>query len=277
MPKKRRWFMRISFSRRCVSLNQEFPPSMRMSPGSSSGESCAIMLSTGSPALIIIRMRRGVRSALTNSSSDFGAGEAFAGILLHEALGPIGFQVPDRDAEAVLFNVEGKILPHNAKSDHSEITHTGLPRSNATFAGRRRFLIHGTNYPTFAKDGRKGRAPGATRALNRNRLGLQKRCKAAGQRVEIAMEVGAEPHARTRRLCCASESNRPRAWASANTAKPAFSPGDRQLVCLGGGDLQKNSRGRPALVELPGRMQESRAVAGGDSDTQGFRSASCKR
>ena len=67
----------------------------------------------------------------------FCAGELFAGILLHEALGPIGFQVPDGDAEAVLFNVEGKILPHNAKSDHSEITHTGLPRSNATFAGRR--------------------------------------------------------------------------------------------------------------------------------------------
>ena len=43
----------------CVSLNQELPPSMTMSPFSSSGMSLSMVMSTGEPALIIIMIRRG--------------------------------------------------------------------------------------------------------------------------------------------------------------------------------------------------------------------------
>ena len=68
-PTKFSPFSRSAASRRRVSPNRELPPSIRMSPASSSGASCASISSTGFPAVTIIMMRRGRSSAATSSSS----------------------------------------------------------------------------------------------------------------------------------------------------------------------------------------------------------------
>src|SRR5688572_2582812 len=62
-----------SSSRRRVSTKWVLPPSMTMSPASSSGFSWFSTSSTGLPALIIIMIRRGFSRAETNSASDFVA------------------------------------------------------------------------------------------------------------------------------------------------------------------------------------------------------------
>src|SRR4051812_2481498 len=69
VPMKRSPFSRHSSVRRRVSRNCELPPSITMSPSSSSGSSSPITPSTGAPALTITRIRRGFSSASTNSSS----------------------------------------------------------------------------------------------------------------------------------------------------------------------------------------------------------------
>ena len=56
--------------RRMVSGKWLLPPSMRMSPGSSSGMSVSISSSTAAPALTIIITRRGFFSAATSSSRE---------------------------------------------------------------------------------------------------------------------------------------------------------------------------------------------------------------
>src|SRR5215475_9211678 len=58
-----------SRSRRWVSVNREFPPSIITSSFSSSGATCPITESTGGPAFTIIIATRGFLSAPTNSSS----------------------------------------------------------------------------------------------------------------------------------------------------------------------------------------------------------------
>ena len=70
MPKK--WTMRSRqmSSRRMVSLKWELPPSMTMSPGARYGMIFCSVWSTGSPALIIIRMRRGRSSERHSSCKD---------------------------------------------------------------------------------------------------------------------------------------------------------------------------------------------------------------
>jgi len=56
-------------SRRSVSVNNELPPSMIRSPGSTSGTSCSITASTGAPAFTMIMILRGRSSDWTNSAS----------------------------------------------------------------------------------------------------------------------------------------------------------------------------------------------------------------
>src|SRR3954451_17414212 len=57
-----------SVVRRCVSWYRALPPSMTMSPSSSSGTSSSITASVAGPACTMIRMLRGRSSACTNSS-----------------------------------------------------------------------------------------------------------------------------------------------------------------------------------------------------------------
>ena len=62
------FFAARSLQRRWVSVNSELPPSMIRSPGSSSGTSWSMTMSTGLPALTMIIALRGRLSAATNSS-----------------------------------------------------------------------------------------------------------------------------------------------------------------------------------------------------------------
>ena len=70
-PAPTKWMprSRSAFSRRRVSAKCALPPSMIMSPGSSSGANSSITASVGSPALTMIIRRRGFSSAATNSSA----------------------------------------------------------------------------------------------------------------------------------------------------------------------------------------------------------------
>ena len=104
-------------SRRRVSWKNELPPSIRMSPASSSGVSCSIISSTGSPAGIIIMIRRGRSSAATSSSSVFVPGELRLRVIADERVGPVRLQVPDDDGKPVLLDVEREVAPHGAQAD----------------------------------------------------------------------------------------------------------------------------------------------------------------
>src|SRR4051794_11554261 len=73
VPMKRRPRSRHSSVRRRVSRKRELPPSITMSPSSSSGSSASITPSTGAPALTMTMIRRGLSSESTNSSSDSAA------------------------------------------------------------------------------------------------------------------------------------------------------------------------------------------------------------
>src|SRR4051812_19673085 len=70
VPMNRRPRSRHSSVRRRVSRKRELPPSITMSPPSSSGSSASITPSTGAPALTMTMIRRGLSSESTNSSSD---------------------------------------------------------------------------------------------------------------------------------------------------------------------------------------------------------------
>ena len=67
-PRKRSPRSFIALSRRWVSLKCELPPSMIVSPSSSSGASSSITASTAGPALTMVMIVRGRSSAWTNSS-----------------------------------------------------------------------------------------------------------------------------------------------------------------------------------------------------------------
>src|SRR4051794_21026502 len=73
VPMKRSPRSRHSSVRRRVSRKRELPPSITMSPSSSSGSSASITPSTGAPALTMTMIRRGLSSESTNSSSDSAA------------------------------------------------------------------------------------------------------------------------------------------------------------------------------------------------------------
>src|SRR6478735_4948914 len=67
-PRKRSPRSFIAVSRRWVSRKWELPPSMIVSPSSSSGASSSITASTAGPALTMVMIVRGRSSACTNSS-----------------------------------------------------------------------------------------------------------------------------------------------------------------------------------------------------------------
>ena len=69
-PTNRMPVSRSAASRRRVSGYHELPPSTSTSPASSSGRSRSIISSTGAPAGIIMRIRRGRLKAATKRSSD---------------------------------------------------------------------------------------------------------------------------------------------------------------------------------------------------------------
>src|SRR3954470_517890 len=70
VPMKRSPRSRHSSVRRRVSRKRELPPSITMSPSSSSGVRSSITPSTGAPAFTITMIRRGLSNDETNSSSD---------------------------------------------------------------------------------------------------------------------------------------------------------------------------------------------------------------
>ena len=69
MPTKCRLISRSAASRRRVSLKCALPPSMIMSPGSSSGANSSITASVAGPALTMMSRRLGRSSDATNSSA----------------------------------------------------------------------------------------------------------------------------------------------------------------------------------------------------------------
>ena len=68
MPTKLNPRSRTAFSRRIVSVNSEFPPSMMMSPGSKTSISDSMTASVGAPAFTMMSAVRGFCSAAANSS-----------------------------------------------------------------------------------------------------------------------------------------------------------------------------------------------------------------
>ncbi len=69
LPMNRRPFSRSAFSRRIVSVQSALPPSITMSPASSSGTSPSITASVPFPAWTRITILRGLAKLFTNSSS----------------------------------------------------------------------------------------------------------------------------------------------------------------------------------------------------------------
>ena len=130
-PTKFRRRSRSAASRRRVSSKYELPPSIRMSPASSSGESLPIISSTGAPAGTIIRIRRGRSSAATSASSVFAPGELRLRMVAKKGVGPLRLQVPDRHGEPVLLDVEREIAPHRPQSDDAERAPTHIDISRA--------------------------------------------------------------------------------------------------------------------------------------------------
>ncbi len=70
-PMKRRFFSRSAFSRRMVSVQSALPPSITMSPASSSGTSPSMTASVALPAWTRMIIFRGRASDATNSGSVF--------------------------------------------------------------------------------------------------------------------------------------------------------------------------------------------------------------
>ncbi len=68
MPTKLKPRSRTAFSRRMVSVNSAFPPSMMMSPGSKTFISSSMTASVGPPALTMMSAVRGFCRLAANSS-----------------------------------------------------------------------------------------------------------------------------------------------------------------------------------------------------------------
>ena len=110
-------------SRRMVSVKRELPPSMTMSPGSSSGTSCVDEGVDGAPGLHHQHhLARGLPAAATSSVQrsrrhDLGPVALAAG----ERLGDRRRAVVDGDSVAMVGHVEDQVLAHHGQPDEPEV------------------------------------------------------------------------------------------------------------------------------------------------------------
>ena len=108
----------------------ELPPSMMMSPLSSSGMSCSITASTGAAGLDhdhdLARARRGTGRIPPASVAPTSF---LSGMLGDEFVGHRGGAVVNRDLEAAAFHVENEVLAHHGQTDQSEVAfaHKKMP------------------------------------------------------------------------------------------------------------------------------------------------------
>ena len=111
-----------SWVRRVESGKCELPPSMRMSPGSSSGTSSSMTSSTGGPALTMIMILRGRFSAATSSCGEWVPTIFFplarpstnASTLRRRA-------VEDGDGEPVALHVQDEVFAHHGQADQADV------------------------------------------------------------------------------------------------------------------------------------------------------------
>src|SRR5437763_4244497 len=223
--------------RSCVSLNQELPPSMRMSPGSSSGAILSMVMSTGLPALIIIMMRRG-RSRLRTKSSN-----VFVPVICLP-----GFFATKRST-------------HSPSRFH---TATEKPCSS-TLSARFSPITPRPIIPNCAISTlRVAAAASAAGARSGRRYTFHRLRQRLQSAVGVLAEVDAEqpPVARGERLVIAD------GLRAAQHAEAESLAGDGHVLAAAAGELQEHAVVRAAFVQLTGGVEEARAVAGGGGDAQ---------
>jgi hypothetical protein len=98
-------------------LKKLFPPSMIVSPASSSAASDWTVLSVGPPDGTITHTARGFWSFATSSSRLFAGG----GALLREAGDDIGASVIDHARVAALHQTADHVPAHPAQADHPDL------------------------------------------------------------------------------------------------------------------------------------------------------------
>src|SRR4051812_37477517 len=262
-PTKCSPFASHSFVRRCVSLKNELPPSMRTSPFSRCGAIFSMVMSTGSPALIIIMIRRGRSSDAANSSNVFVPTSCLPGCFAtkRSTHSPSRFQTatgkPCSSTLSARFSpiTPRPIMPNDA---FAIVTPHGARASSPAVGERlaRRPLRAG-------RDARhvRTRRPRSSclhyRVLHHVRERLQ-------SRVDVAAEVHAQraPIARLQRLEVAD-----RLRAAEHTERE-FLARQRDVLASAAGELQEDAVVGAAFVQLSGRMEEARSVAGGRRDVQ---------
>ena len=123
MPMKRRFLAFSASKRRLVSVNSELPPSITMSPGSSSGTSSSMTSSTGLPALTMMMMTRGLAERRHETFQVLRRREAaLVAELLDQFVGALAMAVEKRDAEAFAGRVPGQVGAHDGEAQNAEIT-----------------------------------------------------------------------------------------------------------------------------------------------------------
>src|SRR5690349_2678220 len=211
--------------RRTSSLKYELPPSMMMSPDSSSCASCSTVFSVGPPAGTMIQTARGWARSLTSSASEaaplapsFSSAATFAGFKSVTTQ-----SCPPRIRRRTMF---APILPSPT-----------MPSC----------IVRSPSSPTSATTEQMGTPPHLLKSLVDRRLEPRQATAGIGemhaQGTTLALEQHAEVATRLRGL---------------HDAERVPLAGDLHVVLVLGSDLQKNARVGAALVGLSGGMEETR-------------------
>ena len=88
-------------------------------------------------------IRRGRSSAATSASSVFAPVNFALGMIAQEGVGPLRLEVPDRDGEPVLLDVERQVAPHRPQSDDAEraATHADISRAATSACSKARSRV----------------------------------------------------------------------------------------------------------------------------------------
>ena len=128
MPTKWRLFCLRAASRRRVSWKWALPPSMSMSPGSSSGANSSITASVAAPALTMMSKRLGFCRAATKSCAVWCGDEgALVAELVHGVGDAGGGPVVQGDGVAVAGEVAGQVTAHHAQPGDAYLRFASRP------------------------------------------------------------------------------------------------------------------------------------------------------
>ena len=199
-------------------------------------------------------MRRGLASDCRNSFRSALPTILRSLCCCEELRDPIGLEVPDGDALAVIVDVEGEVLAHDAESDHAELCRAdGRCGSCAHLltSGAKPYLRGSDRLSAVMRPYRTSRAARARRGedlpQSANDVGAEidadRAAPAFRQRLEVAQRL---------RLF--------------QNAEAKFLARQRNILRVAGDELQEDAAVGAALVQLSGGVQEARAIAGGGRD-----------